>query len=76
MHCVCPLVQMARTGCLAVLGSLSLPALTPLLLPEARVRGALVLLGQDLYLTPFTRHWVLPGVDVVWVLSCVFWSLL
>ena len=43
MHCVCTLVWMARAGCLAVLGSLSLPAPTPLLPPGAGVKGAQVL---------------------------------
>ena len=75
MHCVCALVQVAAAGCLAVLGSLSLPAPTPLLPPGAGVRGARVPPGCGLYLTPFVRHWVLTGVDVVWLLSCVFWSL-
>ena len=75
MHCVCALVQMARAGCLAVLGSLSLPAPTPLLPPGAGVRGARDPLGRGLYLTPFTRPWALTCVDVVWQLSCVFWSL-
>ena len=74
-HCVCALVQMARAGCLAVLGSLSLPAPTPLLPPGAGVRGARVLPDRSLYLTPFTRCWVLAGVDVVWMLACVPWSL-
>ena len=75
MHCVCTLVRMARAGCLAVLGSLSLPAPTPLFLPGAGVRGAQVPPGCGLYLAPFTRCWVLAGVDVIWLLSCVFWSL-
>ena len=75
MHCVCALVRMARAGYLAVLGSLSLPTVTPLLLPGAGVWGAWVPLGHGLYLTPFARRWVLAGVDVVWLLSCVFWSL-
>ena len=61
MHCVCALVRMASAGYLAVLGSLSLPAPTPLLPPEA-----------GLYLTHFTRCWVLTGVDVDWLLSCMF----
>ena len=85
MHCVCILVWMAVAGCLAVLGSLSLPAPTPLLLPGAGGRGAQVPPGRGLYLrvppgrglylTPFARRWVLSGVDVVWMLSCVLWSL-
>ena len=75
MHCVCALVQMARAGCLAVLGSLSLPALTPLLPPGAGMRDARVPPGRGLYLTPFTRCWSLAHVDVVWLLSCVFWTL-
>ena len=75
MHCVCTLVQMAGAGCSAVLGSLSLPAPTPLLPPGAGVRGTRVLPGWGLYLSPFTRRWVLAGVDVVWMLSCVLWSL-
>ena len=76
MHCVCALFQMAGAGCSAVLGFLSLPALTPLLPPGAGGRGARVPPGRGLYLTPFARHWVLVGVDVVWLLSCVFfWSL-
>ena len=75
MHCVCTLVRMARAGYLAVLGSLSLPTLTPLLLPGVGVRGARVPLDCGLYLTPFARYWIVAGVDVVWLLSCVFWSL-
>ena len=75
MHCVCALVRIARAGCLAVLGSLSFPSPTPLLLLGVGVRGTQVLLGQGLYLTTFARRWVLMGVDVVWLLSCVFWSL-
>ena len=71
-HCVCAPVRMAGAGCLAVLGSLSLPALTPLLPPGAEVRGAQVPPGRGLYLTPFTRRWALAGVEVVWLLSCVF----
>ena len=43
---------MARAVCLAVLGSLSLPAPTPLLPPGAGVRGAWVPLGPGLYLNP------------------------
>ena len=39
MHCVCAPLRMAGAGCSAVLGSLSLPAPTPLLLPGAGVRG-------------------------------------
>ena len=72
MHGVCALVQMAGAGCSAVLGSL--PALTPLLPPGAGVRGARVQPGQGLYPTPFTRRWALTGVDVVWLLSSVFWN--
>ena len=75
MHCVCALVRMAKAGYLAVLGSLFLPALTPLLLPEVGGRGTRVPPGWGLNLTPFTRCWVLAGVDVVWMLSCVLWSL-
>ena len=56
MHCVCALVRMARAGYLAVLGSLSLPAPTPLLPLGAWVRGARVLPGCSLYLTPFARR--------------------
>ena len=75
MHSVCAVVRMARAGCLAVLGSLSLPAPTPLLPLGVGGRGAWVPRGWGLYLTCFTRHWVLAGVDVVWMLSCVLWSL-
>ena len=75
MPCVCALVQMAGAGCSAVLSSLSFPAPTLLLLPGAGVWGARFPPSQGLYLTPFTRRWVLAGVDVVWLLSCVFWSL-
>ena len=56
MQCVSVLlVQISRAGLSAVLGSLSLPALTPLLLLGAGVRGTRVLLGHGLYLTPFMR---------------------
>ena len=68
--CVCALVRMAGAGCLAVLGSLSLPQGE-----GAGVRGTRVPPGCSLYLTPFARRWVLACVDVVWLLSCVFWSL-
>ena len=43
--------------------------------PGARGRGARVPPGRGLYLTPFARCWVPAGVDVVWMLSCVLWSL-
>ena len=43
--------------------------------PGAGGRGAQVPPGRGLYLTPFARCWVLAGVDVVWMLSCVLWSL-
>ena len=33
-------------------------------------RGTWILPVRGLYLTPFARHWVLAGVDVVWMLSC------
>ena len=39
------------------------------------MRGAWVPPGWGLYLTPFTMHWALARVNVVWLLSCVFWSL-
>ena len=74
MHCVCALVRNPGAGCSAVLGSFSLPADSS---PPARSWGesAWVPLGRGLYLTPFAWHWVLSGVDVVWMLSCVLWSL-
>ena len=75
MHCVCALVRVAGAGSSAVLGSLSLPTLIPLLPLGAGGRGAHVLPGRGLYLTPFVRCWALTCLDVVWLLSCVFWSL-
>ena len=59
IRCVCALVWVARTRCLAVLGSLSLSALTPLHQPGAGLRGAQVPPGCGLYLTPFMMCWVL-----------------
>ena len=61
MHCVCALVQMARSGCLAVLGSFSLPAPTPLLPPGAGVRGLrAALLPRGL------GHPNFPGIPSCW----------
>ena len=76
-HCVSALlVRMTRAEYSAVLGSLSLLVLTPLLPPGSWGRhGARVLPGCGLYLTPFVRCWVLAGVDVAWLLYCIFWSL-
>ena len=57
MHCVSALlVRITRAGYLAVLGSYSLPSLTPLLPPGSWGQGfAWVPLGLSLCLTPFMR---------------------
>ena len=75
MHCVCALVRMAGAGCSAVLGSFSLlfRSLSSRWDPEGQVLTSHR--GRGLCLTPFARRWVLAGVDVVWMLSCVLWSL-
>ena len=72
MHCACALVLMAGAGCSAVLGSLPADSSPP---TGSWGEGRLDPLGWGLYLTPFARRWVLTGVDVVWLLSCVLWSL-